>query len=85
MLRGEVTSLWSAETNTPGGGAEVGEEGNMIQYFEPRSTAFQADVAFGSLWYVDPERAGPIISHLSSGRLGPRTAKRSSPKQDGML
>ncbi len=49
MLRGEVTSLWSSETKTPGGGGVVGEEGNMIQYFEPRSTAFQALVALGSL------------------------------------
>ena len=61
------------------------EDGNMIQYLLPLSTAFHADVALGSLWYVLPLLAGPMISHLSSGRLSPRTEKRSSPKQEGML
>lgn len=49
MLRGLVTSLWSEETKTPGGGAREGEEGNMIQYLLPRRGAFQALVALGSL------------------------------------
>ena len=39
MLRGEVTSLWSGETKTPGG--EV-EGGKAIQYFAPKMMAFQA-------------------------------------------
>ena len=42
MLSGLVTSLWSSETNTPGGGGKVFEDGNMIQYFAPLMTAFQA-------------------------------------------
>ena len=35
MLRGLVTSLWSSETYTPGGGGQAAFVGNMIQYFEP--------------------------------------------------
>ena len=40
----------------------------MIHFLDPRTTAFQADVPFGSLWKVLPERAGPQMSHLWSGR-----------------
>lgn len=83
MLRGEVTSLWSAETYTPGGGGSLSDDGNMIQYLAPRSTAFHALVALGSLWNVLPDRVGPMISHRRSGRSSPSTAKRSSPKQAG--
>ena len=42
MLKGLVTSLWSSETYTPGGGGQAVDVGNMIQYLEPRMTAFQA-------------------------------------------
>ena len=84
MLSGAVISLWSSLKIMPGGGAVLGEEGNMSQYFEPVRTAFQADVALGSLWKVDPERAGPRMSHLQSGRWGPRTLNRSGPKQGGV-
>ena len=38
--------------------------GYMTHFLDPRMTAFQAEVEFGSLWNVDPERAGPMISHL---------------------
>ncbi len=55
----------------------------MIQYFEPTSTAFQAEVALGSLWKVEPLRAGPRISQRCAGRWGPRCMKRSGPKQGG--
>lgn len=55
----------------------------MIQYFEPRRTAFQAEVALGSLWKVEPLRAGPRISQRWAGRSGPRCMKRSGPKQGG--
>ena len=44
------------------GGVELG--GYMTHFLDPRMTAFQAEVEFGSLWNVDPERAGPMISHL---------------------
>lgn len=39
MLKGLVTSLWSSETKTPGGGGSEEDEGNMIQYLEPLSCA----------------------------------------------
>lgn len=55
MLSGLVTSLWSSETNTPGGGGRDGEEGNMIQYLLPLRGAFQADVALGSLWLFNSQ------------------------------
>lgn len=37
--------------------------GKSIQSFRPVTTAFHADVAFGSQWNVEPERAGPAICH----------------------
>jgi len=55
----------------------------MSQYFEPRMTAFQAEVPLGSAWKVEPEREGPIISQRWSGRWGPRVVKRSGEKQRG--
>jgi hypothetical protein len=66
------------------GGAWDPPEGNISQYFEPVSTAFQADVALGSLWNVLPLRAGPRISHRQSGRASPRTENRSGPKHSGV-
>ena len=36
----------------------------MTHFLDPRMTAFQAEVELGSLWKVDPERPGPMISHL---------------------
>lgn len=60
MLRGAVISEASAEMCRPGMSSVVG--GNRIQYFEPRITAFHAEVPFGSAWKVEPERAGPMIS-----------------------
>lgn len=50
MLSGLVTSLWSEETKTPGGGGSEADEGNMIQYLLPFKGAFHALVALGSLW-----------------------------------
>lgn len=38
----------------------------MTHFLDPRMTAFQAEVELGSLWKVDPERAGPMISHLNA-------------------
>lgn len=55
----------------------------MTHFLEPRTTAFQAQVALGSWWKVDPLRAGPTISQRWSGRPGPRTAKRSSLNTSG--
>ena len=61
---------------TPGG-TTCG--GNRTHFLEPFTTAFQAEVALGSLWKEDPDLAGPMISHLKSGRPdSPRTEKRSS-------
>ena len=40
--------------------------GYIIHFLEPRMTAFQAEVELGSLWNVEPERVGPIMSHLQS-------------------
>ena len=37
--------------------------GYSIHFLEPVTTAFQAEVALGSLWNVEPERGGPMISH----------------------
>lgn len=84
MLSGEVISLWSSEMMTPGGGGMPGPEGNMSQYFEPVRGAFHAFVALGSLWKVEPLRAGPMMSQRLSGRWGPSTLKRSGPKQGGV-
>ena len=83
MLSGDVISDASSDKMTPGGGASLGPDGNMIQYFDPVSTAFQALVALGSLWKVLPLRGGPRISQRWSGRASPRSSKRSSPKQAG--
>lgn len=55
---GDVTSDSSSLVYTPGGAVSGG---NSIQPLDPEITAFQADVPFGSLWKVDPERAGPTI------------------------
>lgn len=49
MDKGDVISLWSSDTITPGGGGMLGPEGNMSQYLLPVRTAFHADVALGSL------------------------------------
>ena len=46
---------------TPGG---VKSGGNRIHFFLPEITAFHADVAFGSLWKLDPDLLGPTISPL---------------------
>ena len=85
MLRGAVMCEPSGEMCRPGMGLAEGSAtgGNMSQYFEPRMTAFQADVPFGSAWNVLPERAGPMISQRWSGRCVPRTVKRSGEKQVG--
>src|ERR1051325_929568 len=69
---------------TPGGGSIPGPAGNISQYLLPVRTAFQAEVALGSLWNVEPLRLGPIIIHRQSGRCSPRTLKRSSPKHVGL-
>ena len=42
------------------GGVTVG--GNNTQRLLPDTTAFHADVQLGSLWKLEPERAGPMIS-----------------------
>lgn len=84
MLSGAVISLWSSLRMMPGGGACEPPEGNISQYFEPVSTAFQADVALGSLWNVLPLRAGPRISQRQSGLVSPRIEKRSEPKHSGV-
>lgn len=56
----------------------------MIHFLEPVMTAFQAEVALGSLWKVDPERGGPMMSHLKSGRpSSPNTENKSSSKYLG--
>ncbi len=44
------------------GGTTCG--GKSTHFLDPFTTAFQAEVALGSLWKEDPERAGPMISHL---------------------
>ena len=46
---------------TPGG-TTCG--GKSTHFLEPFTTAFQAEVAFGSLWNEEPDLAGPMISHL---------------------
>ena len=56
----------------------------MIHFLEPVTTAFQAEVALGSLWKVEPERGGPMMSHLKSGRpASPSTENKSSSKYLG--
>lgn len=35
--------------------------GKRIHIFLPVTTAFQAEVAFGSQWKVEPDRSGPAI------------------------
>ena len=85
MLSGAVICEPSGEMCRPGMGLAEGSAtgGNMIQYFEPPMTAFQAEVPLGSAWKVEPEREGPIISQRWSGRWGPRVVKRSGEKQRG--
>ena len=46
---------------TPGG-TTCG--GKSTHFLEPFTTAFQAEVALGSLWKEEPDLAGPMISHL---------------------
>lgn len=56
----------------------------MTHFLEPVTTAFQAEVALGSLWKVEPERGGPMMSHLKSGRpASPSTENKSSSKYLG--
>ncbi|KAH3667323.1 hypothetical protein OGAPHI_002972 [Ogataea philodendri] len=62
---GDVTSLSSSFVCTPGG---VTCGGSMIHSLDPSSTVFHADVLLGSLWNVEPDRCGPMISHVWSGR-----------------
>lgn len=45
---------------TPGGGWSGGKSTHRLV---PASTPFHADVPLGSVWKVDPDRAGPAISH----------------------
>eukprot|EP00983_Pelagomonas_calceolata_P096424 1158127-Pelagomonas_calceolata.AAC.7 len=49
-------TAWGCGVHSPGG--------NIIHFFEPLTTAFQALVQLGSTWKLLPERAGPTISHL---------------------
>ena len=58
MLSGLVTSDWSAETKTPGGGPAVSEHGNMIQYLAPLMTAFHALRGESAL-------SSPLLNHLA--------------------
>ena len=55
----------------------------MIQYLEPCKTAFQALVALGSLWKVEPLLFGPIMSHRCAGRSRPSISNKSGPKHSG--
>lgn len=58
--------------------------GKRIHFLDPRTTAFQAEVALGSLWKEEPERGGPIMSQRWCGRaLSPSTTNRSSAKYSG--
>ena len=41
--------------------------GYRIHFLAPVTTAFHAEVLFGSTWNEEPERAGPRISHLGGG------------------
>ena len=52
------------QLNWPGtpGGMTCG--GKSTHFLEPFTTAFQAEVALGSLWKEEPDLAGPMISHL---------------------
>jgi hypothetical protein len=43
-------------------GRRDGRATHRIHFLEPRSTAFHADVEFGSTWNVEPARCGPTIS-----------------------
>ena len=56
----------------------------MIHFLAPLTTAFQAEVLLGSLWKVDPDRGGPMISQRQSGLpASPSTENRSSLKYLG--
>ena len=59
--RGRVTSAPPAAGCTPGGGVPGGYK---IHFLRPTMAAFHAFVAFGSTWKTDPERRGPMMSHL---------------------
>ena len=71
-------------------GAGEGMGGGLVarrrtHFLEPDSVAFQADVAFGSTWKLEPDLAGPTISHRQSGRPSPSTLNRSSEKCCGVF
>ena len=59
MQAGRQLIRWAGAA--PGG---VVPGGYITHFLDPRMTAFQAEVELGSLWKVDPERAGPMINHL---------------------
>ena len=65
----------SSEGSTPGGGRRAAAS---IQRFEPETSPFHADVAFGSTCHRLPLRVPPMMSQRWSGRAPAGIASKRS-------